>query len=265
MFIFAGSIFIIPINIISMRNITFIIITFFIGYSVAFAQYSETISSGRPGQAISPFAVGKYVFQTQTGVDFYNTDVKGSKGVNSYVPNSFFRYGVTERFEINSGLAYTFYKGTEELTGLSIGTRINLYNGEGKLPPMGLQVSFNLPTNTEVSSKVLPQALFIFGDSLTDKLGYTVNIGSSVDEKFSATGIYVLNFSYSLNDKVGLFVEPYGTFTEKDFVIKVDGGVSYLVNSNFQLDFLAGYGKNDDVSEFMVGAGFSWRFLLSER
>lgn len=234
-------------------------------YTAMSGQYNKTISSGRPGQAISAFAVGKYVFQTQTGIDFYNTKAKGLKGVNSYVPNSFFRYGVTERFELNSGLAYTFSDGVEELTSLSIGTRINLYKGSDKIPPMGLQVSFNLPTNSDVSSKILPQALFIFGDSLTDKLGYTVNLGSSFDEEFDATGIYVLNFSYSLNDKVGLFIEPYGTFTKKSFFIKFDGGISYLVNNNFQLDFLTGYGKNYNVNEFMVGAGFSWRFLLSER
>lgn len=246
-----------------MRRII-VLITLFICVNLS-AQYTESISSGRPGQAVSPFAVGKYVFQMQTGVDFYNTSSDGVSGVNSYVPNNFFRYGVTERFELNSGLAYTFSKGFEELTSLSIGTRINLYEGNDKLPPMGLQVSLNLPTNSEVSSKVLPQALFIFGDSLTENLGYTVNIGSSFDENFNATGIYVLNFSYSLNDKIGLFVEPYGTFTQTDFTIKFDGGISYLANNNLQLDFLTGYGKNDGEGEFMIGIGFSWRFLLSER
>lgn len=247
-----------------MKKKIVISIVFFISGITAFAQYSETISSGRPGQAIGPFAVGKYVFQMQTGIDYISAS-QGVTTTGSYIPNSVFRYGILEGFELNSGLAYTFSEGYEDLSYFLIGSRINLYKGTTKLPAIGLQASFYIPTATDVSKKVLPEALFVVGGSFSNKLGYTINIGSSFNENFNATGKYVLNFSYSLSDKVGVFFEPYGTFTSNYFNIMFDTGLSYLVNNNFQLDILTGYGKNNNMSEFMVGAGFSWRFLVANR
>lgn len=212
------------------------------------AQYSETISSGRPGQAIGANSVGKNVFQIQAGVDFLEKP-------NTFTPNSFFRYGISERLEINSGVAYSFADGVDDLSAVSVGARVNLYNKED-LPSMGLQVSFGLPVdNLEFGT----QALFVIADSFTDKLSWTLNLGSNFDKDFNTNGIYVANLSYSISDKIGVFIEPYGTI-DNDFHVNFDTGISYLVNKDLQLDFLGGYGINTDQG-LLLSAGVSWRFL----
>lgn len=232
-----------------MKKITILLL--FIS-SIAVAQYSETISSGRPGQAIGSTSVGKNVFQIQAGVDFLEKS-------NVFTPNSFFRYGISEKVEINSGIAYSFADGFDELSGFTVGTRINLYDKDD-LPSMGLQLSFGLPVdNLEFGTQVM----FVLTDSFTDKLSWTVNLGSNFDKDFNTNGIYVLNLSYSISDKIGVFIEPYGTI-DSDFHLNFDAGISYLVNNDLQLDFLGGYGVNTEQG-LLLGAGISWRFLTKDK
>lgn len=252
-----------------MRKVVFLpfLMCFFIKVN---AQYNKTIRSGRPGQAIGPFTVGKGVFQTQTGIDFYNEQFDSKKSrQNSYVPNTVLRYAISDRFEINSGLSYSFLEGGPEgLSSTTLGTRINLNKGENGWPAMGLQLSFKLPILDDAFNfnGVAPKLLFVISKSITDKLGATVNIGSNYAvETLNAKTDYVFNLSYSLNDKMGVFLEPYGSFTKESFEVKFDTGVSYLLNKDFQLDALIGYGKNNGVEELMAGAGFSWRIVTNSK
>ena len=53
------------------------------------AQYTETINSKRPGFSESPFAVGKRVYQLETGLFYQNSENKtyflnGINGVKIY-------------------------------------------------------------------------------------------------------------------------------------------------------------------------------------
>lgn len=229
-----------------------LVVSFVLVCVTASAQYSETISSGRPGQAIGANSVGTNVFQIQAGVDFLEKP-------NIFMPNSFFRYGISERLEINSGLSYSITDIGNELAGFTVGARVNLYD-KADLPSMGLQVSFGLPVDDlEFNS----QALFVITDDLTDSLSWTVNLGSNFDKDFNTNGIYVFNLSYSISDKIGVFIEPYGTI-DNELHINFDAGVSYLVNKDLQLDFLGGYGINTKQG-LLVGLGISWRFLTSDR
>lgn len=233
-----------------MKKKVIVVFTLFVT-ALASAQYSETIASGRPGQAVGAKTVGKNVFQIQAGVDYLN-DLK------SFVPNSAFRYAISDWFEINSSIAYDSQIG--DMSGLSVGTRINLNDGKNNMPPMGLQVSFGLPVKSlEFSSKVL----FNIANSFSDKWSYTINLGSGFDKEFNTRGIYVFNFSYSVNDKIALFVEPYGT-VKTSVLLNFDAGIAYLVNKDLQLDFLGGYGINSGEG-LMLGVGVSWRFLTKSK
>ena len=49
-----------------------------------------------------------------------------------------------------------------------------------------------------------------------------------------------------------------GNFDDSEHYL--DGGVTYLINMNLQLDARIGLGLNDDAAEFFVGAGVSYRY-----
>ncbi len=217
----------------------------FLGLINVSAQYSETINAGRPGQAMGTKAIGKNIFQIETGVDYFQ---KGKLTT----PNTGLKYGISDRIDINAALGYSFSSNFNQLSTFSIGTFINLYNSE-KLP-IGMQLSYNVPVaNLQSSGSVM----FSTVTSLTQNLNLGFNLGTIFAKGTDANALYVVNLSYSVNDKIGVFVEPYGTISN-DFEINFDTGISYLVNKDLQLDFLGGYGLNND-NGLMLSVGFSWR------
>ncbi len=206
------------------------------------AQNKDTLSSDRPGQALSSNTVGENVFQIQAGIDFLNSS-------SDFYPNSFFRYGISERFELNSGFILSGHKFGNDLESFTIGARYLLNKNNSKYTS-SLQFSFDAGAATKNS-----QITYIIGSSLSEKLSYTINLGLNFNNNFALNnGIYVFNLSYALNEHVGLFIEPFGKFLKSNFKFNFDSGVYYLLNNNLQLDALIG--NNDGV---FLGAGVTWR------
>jgi hypothetical protein len=67
----------------------------------------------------------------------------------------------------------------------------------------------------------------------------------------------------SLSDKWGSYIEYFGLYTDglaADFSQHfIDGGFTYLVNYNLQLDVRAGTGLNDASEDLFAGVGLSYR------
>ncbi len=217
-----------------------LIVLFFLGVKL-FAQYSETIYAGRPGQAMGVKTIGKNVFQIESGIDYF-----GKK----FISNTTFRYGFLEKFEVNSGIAYNF--SDKNISAFSVGTRINLYNADDF--PVCVQVSYNIPIENLQSSGYV---VFATSKSLTDKLDLGLNLGTTISENINANALYIINLSYSVNDKIGVFIESYGTISN-NFEMNFDTGISYLLNNDLQLDFFTGYGLNNK-NGLLLSLGVSWR------
>ncbi|CAD5253764.1 MULTISPECIES: transporter [unclassified Imperialibacter] len=241
----------------------------------AAAQYNPTIRSARPGQSVGPFTTGKNVFQVQTGGTYNaysvgNTDVTGT----NYTYLASLRYGILERLEIRSAFALRHDKtSVSDLTagGLGMwnaGIRYNLLDGHGEKPSLGIQADarFTAVDEDYKAANLAPRIMLIHGQRLTDKLGLTTNwavawTGNNTDPAFN----YTVNLSFPLAEKVGSFIENYGTVFNGDFDNRWNTGLSYLVNNDFLLDMSVGYGKNDGVSDWFVDAGVSWRIKLGGR
>lgn len=253
------------------KGYTFLILLLITCFSLS-AQYGETISTDRPGQAIGPFTVGVNVFQIQAGNDFnsFEDQNSGIKGT-SYIPNSVFRFGLTDLFEVSSTINFQHDKFennniTSSQSGIStidLGLRNNIYVGEGLIPSLGIQFNLKLPFADEVynSNYIAPKITLMTAQSLSDKLSFSTNVGAAWNgNDANPTGFYILNLGYSITDKFGTFVEYYGYYQNETLDAKFDGGFSYLVNSNLQFDISGGYDKNDpSYSEWFVSAGISWR------
>lgn len=66
-------------------------------------QFNETIRTGRPGQAIGPFSVGRYVFQSQAGFNMGGFNISNTRHRNFFIaPGTVLRYGLSRHFEINT-------------------------------------------------------------------------------------------------------------------------------------------------------------------
>jgi len=245
------------------------------------AQYSETITSDRPGISISPYSVGKNVFQLQSGfiLGGLRTDSNQRKS-DILAESTVIRFGLTRTLEVSTAFTfrrdkteYRYFSTTENFqSGLSqadVGFRANLYEGHGLVPTVGFQTHLKLNILSKDYDTDYPGIVCLLAttQNLAPGLTLTTNFGGVWDNNFygpGPQGMYTLNLAFPIAGKLGGFVENYGSFQDGDFLTLFDAGLGFLLNNNLQLDISGGYGKNHGVTEYFVDAGVSWRFFVTK-
>lgn len=275
---------------------TFILLFVFAFSGISQAQLNETIRTGRPGQSINPFTTGKGVLQFQQGYvyDKSETETDPNRLIffdgrsESSTFENVIRYGITERIEINAAIDYkwNYTKPTDliaagnqsYLSTLDIGGRIRATNQDGFWPNAAVQAQLGMGQYFEGGDFTVMDIKITgaFSWDLFQNQGLTLNLIPIINiDGFSSSRVdYTLAYSWSITNKWGVFIENYGTLyfdpiTTNFFDTYIDGGFSYLVNNNVQLDVLGGYGSNqiaDGTTQesFFAGAGISWRILTAK-
>lgn len=230
-------------------------------------QYNETIRSGRPGQAIGPFTLGAKVLQVQSGLNFNRINFDGTE-IESVSSNTVIRYGIWERFEISgviNGQDEQIVSNGQQLSrsGISdtqFGGRINVLDNDGVVPAVCLQgrLLLTFVSNDFERENLGSNFIIATANQVTDRLSLITNFGLV----WSGNGgdprsFYVLNVSYSMTDRLGVFADMYGDLD--GFTTNFDGGFSYLVNNDLQLDASAAWQDQVGVSDWYVDVGVSWR------
>jgi len=239
------------------------------------AQYSETIQSDRPGISIGLSTVGKNVFQIQTGPIFGNIKFEEDGETNILAESTVIRFGLTRNVEVSTAFTLSRDKiksanGETTLSGLSqadVGFRVNLYEGGGLVPAVGFQsrLKLNILSKAFNPDHLGIECLLVTSQELTSYLSLTTNWGAIWNGRSAdPRGVYTINLSFPIGDKLGGFVENFGSVKSNDFNTSFDAGVAYLVNNDLQLDISGGYGKNDGISDYFVDFGLSWRFFVSK-
>lgn len=248
-----------------MKKIVILILVFLPLF--VFGQYGKTIRTGRPGQAIGGFALGKNVFQLQSGYNFNQVENETTSVFNT-ANTTVLRLGVTERFELSGVVNWQTRKTELDTTttfigginNTQIGGRVNISKNKGWIPTIGIQGRALLKAQSEPFRREKLGSKFIIatGNRVNDKISIITNWGITWvgNNKKPATS-YVVNVSYSVTDKIGTFAEVYGGLNS--FSTNFDTGVSYLVNKDFQLDFSIGWQGNDEVIDWFTDFGLSWR------
>lgn len=232
-----------------------------------FGQFNETIRTGRPGQSIGPYAVGSKVLQIQSGFEF--TDWSGVFRAKNYESALVVRFGITEKFELNTGWKYSNFASESQVkqsrSGFnlgSVGCRINIIDGEGYIPSIGLQTTLKFPRLSEdfFSKRLATKTVLIVRQKISKKLNLMSNFGLDYSgNSTSPAGLFVLNLGYNLTDKFGINIEAFGSYYKSSTKIYFDGSFRYLINPNLQLDLTVGGGRNLHATNIFYSAGFSWR------
>ena len=240
-------------------------------------QYSETITTDRPGQAIGQHGVGKKVVQVQTGINTNWTRFNEDLSKKALQSNTVIRLGLFEGLEVNGMINYM----DEKLNGFDLdhhaagisstefGTRFNILENRWAVPAVGIQASLLTRLQGEEFKRDKPgtRLMASTGNVLTDWLALTTNLGVEWDGNGNgARSIFVLNLGVSVTDHVGAFVETFGSFNDID--VNFDGGISYLIGRNVLLDVSAGWlgypplpdGADDSRgSDWFIDGGLSFR------
>ncbi|MFT5056888.1 MAG: hypothetical protein ACI80H_001608 [Pseudoalteromonas distincta] len=110
--------------------------------------------------------------------------------------------------------------------------------------------------------RIAPEFLIPLTYDITDKFGIAVQYGLSWDG-FSANPMssYTLALGYSITKKLSFYLEPYGFLTNYgDNLHLINGGFTYLINDDFQVDLTGGFGLNEAAPDNFINCGAS--FLL---
>jgi hypothetical protein len=186
------------------------------------------------------------------------------------------RVGVRDNLELRLGI--NSYANIDspggELSGPEdtfLGLKIKLLEGQGKygdaVPHIALIGGTSVPTGGDeiTTDEWEPEFVLALAWDLSERFALGSNLGFAYlaegEDRFSqVSGSIALG--YSLSEKVGAYVEYYGFLPsgkEGPDTGFLNGGFTYLVNNDFQLDLRAGIGHNDPDPEYFVGLGAAVR------
>jgi hypothetical protein len=267
-----------------------LLLTLTIGFMSAnvSAQYSESISSDRPGMSYSANTVGARVLQFQMGGQFRQTALSQGFG-SGFIGGAFdgaIRVGVIERLEVGFSVIYTKlnrenptrYSDPIENLQWSINLRGNVLKSDGKTPNIGLLAEVIFPDReTEKYTDFISQHFkLLIEQPLEKRIRLSSNIGMIHDDV--ATFQYTLNLSVDISPIATIFIEHFGQYTqrydqytpfggepekEKYYYVRANGGFAIRPLPNFQIDVEGGFGSweiaPNDQKDWYVGLGMSWR------
>lgn len=236
----------------------------------------EAIITDRPDLTESSRTVPHHSLQFEAGLlMFVNEPTSTSEFKNTLyqLPAVLARFGLFKNVELRLFNQFVNEKNSNPtlkeksvygIDNLQIGTKINLLTEKGLRPEIALisHVVFPLGSEQFKNDKTLINFVFSLSHSLSEKFSLGYNLGWTSDNiNANGTGLYTLAVGYSITSKLGFYAEGYGVLKNLETAtLGIDGGFTYLLNSNIQLDISAGKGLTENNHFF--SAGFSW--LLPE-
>lgn len=191
------------------------------------------------------------------------------------------RIGTGERWETRLGLGSYSRVETpfDEVSGLedpSLGIKVRFTDDPGELGPVqpaaALIVLTSIPEGDEelTGEEWVPEAKLALAWELTSRFSLSSNLNYAYavdgaldgDNRLHQIGA-TLSGGLSITDRLGSFLEWYGFSEEtKDgpSTHYVDGGVTWLINDDLQVDARVGTGLNDADPDWFVGVGAGVRF-----
>lgn len=229
---------------------------------------AQHIVSDRPGIGDGASTVPKNRFQVEIGFEMARFEPNGRYTFNiNTLPIALLRYGIGNKIELRLTQAYFFTDSPKlwgdfkqnGLSNTSLGSKFKISENTIKGISNSILLEFAIPTGSEkvVSDKYALGLRYIFSWDFSERGNLTSNIGGIWFEEQAISLVYSFAMGYTINDKLGIFVEPYGDiFQLEEFNIAIDSGLTFLLNSKMQMDFSAGKGLNNDF--YFFGFGFSW-------
>ena len=230
----------------------------------------DRIISDLPLQSSRPAITPKGNFQMEHQFIVEDTE----PGFIYSYPASLWKYGVTNNFEVRLRTEYrTIQKEPNpDVNGflpLAVGIKAKLGEQKGVLPKISVVGDLTLPGLVAEDFETIylaPDIRLAFEHHVSKLLGIGYNVGLEWDGINAEPNVnYSLYLDLALTDRLGLFMEGYGTTPQReddDMEARVDAGLSYLFGNDFLIHVSGGTGLTEEAVEGFVSAGFSYRFRL---
>lgn len=245
----------------------FVIILMFCAGVVVWAQEDVEFTADRPGVSTGPSVVGHKVIQIEQGFQY---DGDGGAGTFTF-SNTLLRFGLFPNMELRLGGDGFLYRnisgGVEKwspaFSGLSIGTKIKCFEGEGAIPAVSVLANFAIPGTASRgfgAEHLAPSLYLLFENPVCDWLSIGYNVGAEWDgSKATPTAFAALCFGFSVADSFGCFVESYNYFGRSGNQYAVDFGMNWQVARKLQLDIAANIDLVNPTECWAISCGLAWQ------
>jgi hypothetical protein len=242
----------------------------------------QPLASDRPDFTESSTTVGCGLVQIESGYTFTLDESAGRRTVNHSFPEALARIGLfADWFEAR--IAYNYGINDVSLVGvpdeldapdgsddLYLGIKLALTPQEHALPEMALVPQMTVPSGSRgvTAGEVMPGVNWLYGWDVLEWLdaGGSTQINRARDDDGNFFGEFAqsLTTGFHLSERWGAYAEwymlaPIGHTRERTQQY-FDGGLTFDVTDNLQLDVRAGAGLNDAADDFFTGAGSAIRF-----
>jgi len=227
---------------------------------------AQEMVTDRPDFTESALVVAKRTIQIESGTERvdYGTFSEWTR------PSVMVRMGLGANLELRLGFA--------GWTGITVHDRTRTYMNDMMLEakyqftasdavvPIALLLVSTWPSGEpEVSVGQTEMGLKLAASrDLNERVGISFNLGavsSYVDQGRTWSALASVSTGISLNDRTSGFVELLADIPQSHAWQPVlDGGLTFLVRSDLQLDAYLGKGLNSHAADYKVGAGLSFRF-----
>jgi hypothetical protein len=224
-------------------------------------DFTESASTVAPGR-----------FQVELGYTFTKTGDEERDNFGELLV----RAGILSWLEGRLGLnSFSLLRAPGEdrggLEDLTVAAKAIMYRrpieSSAAVPQVALLIGANLPTGESGFGEdaLQPGAKVALDFGLTNRLNLGSNVGwaylGSDGERFHQ-GIGSIVLGYAIGDPLTAYVEWYGLFPENrgggsDHYL--DGGLTWGVGANFQVDWRIGISLQDPDPNWFTGAGISFR------
>ncbi len=247
----------------------------------------EPLVTDRPDFTESTEAVSAGRLQIEAGYTFTFDRAGSDRQRDHTAAEILLRIGVVADFELRigwDGYTWTERQFEEEVTehgrkitretwsqganDLSLGFKKKLFEQDGGIPHFGVIGAITVPSGSPSlsSGDVDPEVVLLWAYDVTDTLALAGNVGFALPSnnhgRFFQTSASV-SAGFTLTERVGAYAEYYGFYPNAEHTPAahyVNGGFTYLINNDFQIDARIGVGLYEEADDFYVGFGFAMRF-----
>jgi len=245
---------------------------------------AETVEmiTDRPDATESSQTVLPGYIQIESGMTFFQEDEGGVDTSSFAVPETLVRIGLDQNSELR--LEFAGYNqlrekpaggSTAQTDGFGdggIGFKVRL-GEDDLLGEMAFLTMMTLPWGEDgiSSGRVEPSYRFTFARDLNEDLSLGCNLGQAWvseedlfgDKDTRSVFQYTLALGISLTDRLGSFIEFFGDIPtgsgSSGPANSFNGGFTYLLKENVQLDVVSGVGLSGSAEDWFIGGGISIR------
>ena len=241
------------------------------------AKIDQPMETDRPDFTEGTQTVTPGHFQLESGYTYTRDDEAGVEIDDHTFPELLWRIGVVEDLELRVGwngwsLTKIRQQGSsvneDGATDISLGIKHRMYKQDGLVPNFGFIAELGLPTgaSNKTADDVEPKLGLLWAYDVAENTAVSgnLNFAGPIDNGtryFEPSAS--LSLAQGLTDEVGGYIEYFGFYPNNDTAASsthfLNGGFTYLVTENFQLDMRVGAGLNKEAEDFFAGSGLSLR------